>query len=490
MTEAHVTPPEREFDLIVIGLGPAGEKGAAQAAYFGKRVAAVEAGAVGGAVVNTGTLPSKTLRETALYLSGLRSRNLYGIDYTFSRAISVSDLFYREKLVTRAHLDLVEENLARHGITVLHGRAALEDARTVAVRDASGGVRRLRAECILLATGSRPARPAGVPFDGACVFDTDSVLGIQRIPRSLIVVGAGVIGSEYATLFAALGSDVTLLDRGDRLLPFLDAEIAQILVAQMEQVGVRIRFGCRMQSIARDPGGSGAVVSLADGSVLRAEGVLYCAGRIGNTDGLGLERVGIVPDGRGRIAVDEHYRTAVPTILAAGDVIGFPALASTSMEQARVAVCQAFGFAYKRQVSSLIPYGLYTIPEVSMVGESEDSLRASGTPYLVGRGFYGRNARAQIIGDTTGLIKLLFDPDSRRVLGVHIVGERASELIHVGQMCMQFAGTIDAFIENVFNFPTIADAYKYAAYDGLQALERWQSGEAAPAPPAGAAAPS
>jgi NAD(P) transhydrogenase len=332
----------------------------------------------------------------------------------------------------------------------------------------------VRGEHILIATGSCPVRPPDVPFDGVCVYDTDSILELRRIPSSLVIVGAGVIGSEYSTLFAALGTRVTLVDGGKRLLPFLDAELSGILARQMEDVGVHVLFERRMASIEVRPEEPAVSVRLNDGLTLDADAMLYCAGRRGNTDRLGLERVGIVPDERGRIAVDEHFRTSVASVLAAGDVIGFPALASTSMEQARVAVCHAFGFEYKRQVSSLIPYGLYTIPEVSMVGESEDSLRASGRPYLVGRGHFGRNARAQIVGDTSGLIKLLFDPESRRLLGVHIIGERASELIHVGQMCMQFGGSIDVFIENVFNFPTIADAYKYAAYDGLQALERWR----------------
>lgn len=468
---------DSSFDLIVVGLGPAGEKGAAQAAYFGKRVVAIEAAAVGGAVVNTGTLPSKTLRETALYLSGIRSRNLYGIDYSFPRDISVNDLFHRQKYIERSHLDLVYENLLRHGISVIYGEAQLEDAHTVAVRQSSGETSLVRGEYILLATGSRPVRPGDVPFDGEYVHDTDSILRLKRLPRSLIVIGAGVIGSEYATLFGAMGSHVTLVDRGSRLLPFLDGELAEILARQMQDIGVSVLFERRVQSISVGGDPTGVTVSLSDGTELTADIVLYCGGRQGNTDGLGLEHAGIVPDDRGRITVDEHYRTSVPSVFAAGDVIGFPALASTSMEQARVAVCQAFGFEYKRQVSSLIPYGLYTIPEVSMVGESEDSLKAHGTPYLVGRGQFGRNARAQIVGDTTGLIKLLFDPGSRRVLGVHIIGERASELIHIGQMCMQFGGTIDVFIENVFNFPTIADAYKYAAYDGLQSLQRWQGGD-------------
>lgn len=459
------------YDLIVIGMGPAGEKGAAQAAYFGKRVAAVEARNVGGAVVNTGTLPSKTLRETALYLSGMRQRDLYGIEYSFGREIGAGDLFYREKLIERSHLDLVEANIARHSIELHRGRAEFEDAHTVAVHAADGPVERLRGEYVLIATGSRPARPESVPFDSTVVHDTDSILRLDRVPSSLAIVGAGVIGSEYSTLFAALGTRVTLIDAGTRLLPFLDAELAGILFDQMCAMGVQVVFGRRTRSIERR-GDAGVAVTFDDGGVVEADAVLYCGGRRGNTDGLSLERIGVAPDARGLVDVDADFRTAAPSVLAAGDVLGFPALASTAMEQARVAVCRAFGFDYKQQMSSLIPYGLYTIPEVSMVGASEESLQAQGRRYVAGRARFRDNARAQIVGDTTGLLKLLFEPDTLRLLGVHIIGERASELVHVGQMCMQFGGTINVFIENVFNFPTISDAYKYAAYDGLQALAR------------------
>jgi NAD(P) transhydrogenase len=461
------------FDLVVIGAGPAGEKGAAQAAYFGKRVAVIEAASVGGAVVNTGTLPSKTLRETALYLSGLRTRGLYGIDYSFSRAIAIDDLFYRKRLVEASHLDTVHENLARHGITLIRGSASLNDAHTVLIRDEDGATGTVRGEFILITTGSTPAKPSDIPFDGERVYDTDSILRLRELPSSLIIIGAGVIGSEYATLFAALGTNVTLVDRRERLLPFLDRELADILTSQMQQVGVRILFRRGIEAIDTGTRDHGVSATLDDGTHIDADAVLYCGGRLGNTSGLGLEHAGIAVGASGHIAVDEQYRTSAESVLAAGDVIGFPALASTAMEQARVAVCQAFGFAYKEQMSSLIPYGLYTIPEVSMVGESEDTLTAKGAHYVVGRGHFERNARAQITDDTGGMIKILFDPDSRRLLGVHIIGERASEIIHVGQMCMQMGGTVDVLIDNVFNFPTLSDAYKYAAYDGLQALERY-----------------
>ncbi len=472
----------RAFDLVVIGAGPAGEKAAAQAAYFGKRVAVVEADAPGGAVVNTGTLPSKTLRETALYLSGMRSRSLYGIEYSFARDISVDDLFFRQKAVERKHIDLVRENLERHGVSLIVGTGELLDAHTVAVRGAvavdraDGGPARVRGEYLLIATGTHPARPGEIPFDDERVYDSDTILQLKRMPSSMMIIGGGVIGSEYATVFAALGVAVTLIDGGARLLPAIDAELTDILAGRMRSMGVSLRLGCHMRAIRI--GRESVAVTTDDDAVRDADAVLYCGGRIGNTQGLGLEALGIATDARGRIGVDEHYATAVPSVLAAGDVIGFPGLASTGMEQGRVAVCHAFGFAYKRQVSSLVPYGLYTIPEVSMVGASEASLRTAGTPYLVGRGRFDRNARAQIQGDTEGLVKLIFDPASRRLLGVEIIGERATELIHVGQMCMKFGGTIDVFIDNVFNFPTIADAYKYAAYDGLQALQNASAREA------------
>jgi len=465
----------RHYDLLVIGAGPAGEKGAAQAAYFGKRVAIVERGHVGGAVVNTGTLPSKTLRETALYLSGLRQRDLYGLGYTFNREVTVEDLFHRRRMVERSHLDLVQENIARHRIDLIEGQARLVDAHTVDVATPAGERLRLGGEYLLVATGSRPVRPADVPFDDDRVFDTDSVLALRRIPRSMIVIGAGVIGCEYTTLFAALGVEVTLIDRGARLLSFIDPELSAILLETMGEMGVRVLFNRQRRAIAVRPKGE-VCVGLDDGSDVCAEAVLYAAGRQGNGEGMGLEDLGITVDAGGRIAVNEQYQTAVPNIYAAGDVIGFPALASTSMEQGRVAVCHAFGFDYKRQVSSLIPYGLYTIPEVSMVGESEESLQRAQRPYLVGRARYRNNARGQIVGDDAGLVKLLFDPETQRILGVHIIGERATELVHIGQVAMHYGGTLDVFIQNVFNFPTLADAYKYAAYDGLQQLERWRSG--------------
>jgi NAD(P) transhydrogenase len=461
------------YDLVVIGAGPAGEKGAAQAAYFGKRVAIVEKGKVGGAVVNTGTLPSKTLRETALYLSGLKQRGLYGVDYTLNKEVTVDDLFYRKKAVVDSHLGLVKENIDRHNIDLFRGVACLEDPWTVRVIG-GGKSLRLKGHYILAATGSRPHRPADVPFDGEYVYDSDSILNLKRIPSSLVVVGAGVIGSEYTTVFAALGIPVTVVDRGERLLPFLDREISDILLNQMRSLGVRVMFSRRVEGIQVRQKEECVSVCLNGGEEVRAQAVLFCGGRSGNTEKLGLEKVGVKMGPRGRIEVNEHFQTSVSNIYAAGDVVGFPALASTSMEQGRVAACHAFNLEYKRCVSPLVPYGVYTIPEISMVGESEDSLSLNGQEYLVGRASYRSNPRGQIMGDTAGLLKLLFSPEDQKLLGVHIIGERACELIHIGQACMYFEGTLDFFIQNVFNFPTLSDVYKYAAYDGLGNLQRFK----------------
>jgi NAD(P) transhydrogenase len=458
------------YDLIVIGAGPAGEKGAAQAAYFGKRVALIERRDVGGTAVNTGTLPSKTLRETALYLSGFRQRGLYGVDYTFDKDVTVDDLIRREREVVRSHQLLVEENIRRHSMEFFHGATTIVGTHEVRVERLDGAPVTLTGEVILIAAGSRPYKPPDVPFDARVVYDSDSILKLKRIPRSLIVIGAGVVGSEYATLFAALGINVTLIDGREALLPGLDREISHLLGERMVALGVWLRLGQVVKRMEKREGG--VSVLLERGEELSGEALLFSGGRSGNTDKLGLERLGVETNDRGLVKVNDRFQTAVPNIYAAGDVIGPPALASTSMEQARVAICDAFGFEYKRRVSDLVPQAIYTIPEVSMVGATEQELRARKRPYLAGRASYRTNPRAQILGDTTGLVKLLFDPADQRVLGVHVIGEQASELVHIGQACMHFEGTLDFFIQNVFNFPTLSDLYKYAAYDGLGKLQR------------------
>jgi NAD(P) transhydrogenase len=462
------------YDLIVIGSGPAGEKGAAQAAYFGKRVALVEKSrSVGGAGVNTGTIPSKTLRETALYFSGLRHRGLYGVDYTFKSDLTVREFMYRETEVVRSLREVVADNIARHQIDLIHGVASFEDAHTVAVKsEGDGEDLRLRGDVILIATGSVPNRGRDIPFGDPRIFDSDTILDMLQIPRSMAVVGAGVIGCEYTTVFAAMGVRITLIDGRDRLLSFLDGETSERLRRQMQDLGVDVRLKDGVTRV--QPEAEGVRLDLKSGAPVTTDSVLFAAGRVGNTRSLGLEKIGIPVGDRGHITVNEHYQTVVPHIYAAGDVIGFPALAATSMEQARVAMCHALDLKYKTRIAPIIPLAVYTIPEVSMVGETEETCQEKRIPYCVGRALYGRNARGQIIGDLRGQIKLIIRVPDKTLLGVHLIGEGASELVHIGLMVMQAEGTIDSFIDGVFNYPSLSDAYKYAAYDALGALARLQ----------------
>ncbi len=409
-----------DYDLVVIGVGPAGEKGAAQAAYFGKRVACVErADEPGGAAVHTGTLPSKTLRETAIFLSGFRQRELYGLSVEVNADLAVPKLLSRKNAVRELEVARIRWNLERHRVPLLRGAARFVD----------------------------------------------------RLPKTMLVVGGGVIGCEYASMFAAMRVQVTLVEGRPRLLSFLDTEIAERLRSAMQALGVTFHLGRTTKTIARAEG-RGIVTVLDDGLEIDAEKVLASSGRSGWTEGLGLEGVGVEVDKRGTIKVDGDYRTAQKNIYAAGDVIGFPALASTSMDQARVAVCHAFGFEYKRQVSELLPFGIYTIPEVSCVGHSEEGAKEKGLDFVVGRAFYRDNARGKIVGDKDGVIKLVVERGTKKVLGCHCIGERASELVHIGQAVMLLGGTIDAFIEMVFNYPTLSEMFKYAAYDALGAIER------------------
>jgi len=460
------------YDLIVIGSGPAGEKGAAQTAYFGKRVALVEAAPhVGGAGVNTGTIPSKTLRETALYFSGLAQRGLYGVDVTLKQDLTVRDFMHREHEVVRALREVVHDNIAKHRIDLLHGTATFVDAHTVAVTPPHGRApRRIAADVILIATGSLPNPGRDLPLDDPRVYDSDTILAMTDLPRSLAIVGAGVIGCEYASIFAALGIRVAVLDGRPRLLSFLDAETADRLRLQLELLGVDVRLGNGVTRFT--PGPDGIALELQQGDPLTVDAVLIAAGRLGNTRGLGLDAVGIPVGDRGHLTVNEHYQTVVPHVYAAGDVIGFPALAATSMEQARVAMCHAFDLKYKTRVAPVVPLAVYTIPEVAMAGETEESCREKGIDYGVGRALYRQNARGQIVGDLAGQVKLVFRVPDRTLLGVHIIGESAAELVHVGLMVMQAGGAIDTFIHAVFNYPTLGDAYKYAAYDGLSTLFR------------------
>jgi NAD(P) transhydrogenase len=453
------------FDLVVIGCGPAGEKGAAQAAYFGKRVAVVErAPVVGGSCINTGTVPSKTLRESALYFSGLKQRGLYGIDYSLKENLTVHDFMHHERAVVEMERNRILKNLELHKIQLFRGQASFEDAHTVVV---SGSEEKctVRAEVILLATGSRPHRPTEIAFDDIHTFDSDTFLHMERIPKSLAVIGGGVIGCEYASIFMALGVDVTLVDGRDQLLPFLDKEISSRLRDRFLSLGMHLWFNERPVKVENHSGG--ARLFMKSGKTLEVEAALFAAGRRAAVDSLALENAGLALYDRGYIPVDEHYCTSVPNIYAVGDVIGFPALASTSMEQARVAACHAFGLKYKQRVASLLPMGVYTIPEISAAGETEESCKEKGIDYCVGRAHYENNARGHITGDTAGMLKLIFNRADRKLLGVSMIGESATELIHIGMMVLDNGLTIDEFIEQVFNYPTLSETYKYAAYDGL-----------------------
>lgn len=460
------------YDLVVIGAGPAGEKGAAQAAYFGKRVCVIErAPKPGGAAVNTGTIPSKTLRETALYFSGLRQRGLYGIDYQVKRDISVADFMFRERAVVEAQWRLIEENLQRHGIDQVQGLARFVAPNAVEVSRYGSEPRVIEGSTFLIASGSQPQQPDGIAVDGTIIFDSDSLLTMDRIPASMLVIGGGVIACEYACTFAALGVRVTIVNSRSRLLAHLDAEIGEVLRQQMaSRLGITVY--CDVASDIAVENGR-AVVRLGDsGTALTADCTLFSAGRVGASSELGLREIGVETNARGFVRVDAAYRTTAPNIYAAGDIIGYPALASTAMEQARVAVCHAFDLRYKQEIASVLPYGVWTIPEIATVGPTEDELRARGVEFEIGRAQFRANPRGLMLGELEGFLKLVFSPHDRRLLAASIVGEGACELIHVAAACMASGGGIDTFIQNVYNYPALSDAYKYAAYDGLQALAR------------------
>jgi NAD(P) transhydrogenase len=457
-----------KFDLVVIGAGPAGEKAAAQAAYFKKRVAVIEREPEpGGAAVHTGTLPSKTLRETALYLSGHRARALYGVAVELDPEATVPRLMSRKNAITAAEARSFRHNFERHHVSYFKGRGQFVDEHTIMVTSAND-TRRIYGDFVLIATGSKPHRPPDIDFADDFIHDSDEVLNINALPASLAILGGGVIGCEYASMFAALGVRVTLVDARSEILPFLDLELVARLKSAMISAGITLVQGQRWGRVKRCAGG--VETELADGTKLVTEQLLFAAGRTGATQGLGLSGVGVEPDARGYLQVDAQFRTNVTHILAAGDVIGFPALASVSMEQGRVAVCHAFGFSYKKAVAAEMPYGIYTIPEVSAFGETEETCKAKRIAYVAGRALYENNARGKITGDLDGMTKLIVARDTRKLIGVHVIGERASELVHIGQTAILLGGSVDLFIDTVFNYPTLSDSYKYAAYECLAAL--------------------
>lgn len=468
-----------EFDLIVIGSGPAGEKGAAQAAYFGKRVALIEKEQVpGGAAANTGTLPSKTLRESSLFLSGFRHRELKGLEFRLKDQVNISDFMARERIVVDTERTRIRWNMQRHSVEWIQGHARLVDRDTVAIHQADAPPRQIQGRVILIATGSRPNRPALFAVSDPRVCDSDSILSMPTIPRSLAVVGGGVIGCEYACMFAALGVQVYVIEQRDRVIGFMDHEISLALRSSMEQKGVRFSMNDGVEALdCSEP--SRLRLKLKSGGTLDCDYALVSSGRNGNTRNMGLEENGVELRERGLIKVNEHYQSSVANIYAAGDVIGNPALASTSMEQARVAMVHAFDLKYKTNVAHILPAGIYTIPECSMAGMTEDELRREKIPYVVGRATYSQNARGQIIGDHWGFLKLIFHETDMRLLGVHMIGELATELIHIGLTGLLCKATADLFINTCYNYPTLSETYKYATYDALGNLSR-EAKEAVP----------
>ncbi len=487
-----MTDELRSYDLIVIGGGPAGLNGVATARILGKTVALVDRHhELGGAGANTGTVPSKTLRETAVALSGLRSRDLYGVDLSLRREATVGDFLRHERRVKSGLNAQFAQQLDAFHADVVFGDATFEDAHTVRVQTiprsqaqdqhkveaaSNDGEIRLRGETILIATGSSPVRPAMFPF-GPGVYDSDTLLDLVVIPRTMAVVGAGTIGSEYACTFAALGTEVHIIDSRDVLMPFLDSAISRALVAQMERSGIVFHWKERAESCTRqEPPAQGKpaqfLLKLSSGQVLTVDEVLVAVGRHSNTAGLNLEAAGVTLGDHGLVTVDDSFRTNIPHIYAAGDVIGFPALASTSMEQARRAVRHAFGFGVYEGNPQILPHGIWTIPEIGMVGETEDSLKSKGIGYVVGHASYADNARGRICGDTSGFLKLLFGLPDLELLGAHIIGEQATDVVHIGMMAMLAHGRAKMFDETCFNLPTLGGLYKSAAFDAILNAER------------------
>src|SRR3954470_23167476 len=459
-----------DYDLIVLGSGPAGQKAAIQAAKLGRRAVVVEKrDMVGGVCTNTGTIPSKTLREAVLYLTGLSQRTIYGQAYRLKDEITVEDLFSRTNTVMGREIDVIRSQLARNHVTVTIGAGRFADPNTVVVTTPAGDERTLTASKIVVAVGTRPARPSTVEFDEESILDSDGILRMAKIPGSLVVVGAGVIGIEYASMFAALGAKVTVVEKRQRLLEFCDDQIVEALQYHLRDLGVTFRFGEQVTGVEKREGGT--ISHLASGKRIAADAVMYSAGRQGATDGLDLEAAGLSTDDRGRIVVDEHYRTPVPHIYAVGDVIGFPSLAATSMEQGRLAALDAFGPDGGQRMSAQLPIGIYTIPEISYVGKTEEELTDSAIPYEVGISRYRELARGQILGDTHGLLKLLVSSTDHTILGVHAFGTAATEVVHIGQAVMGLGGTVDFLVDTFFNCPTMAKAYKVAALDALNKLQ-------------------
>ena len=463
----NVTAPE--YDLVVIGSGPAGQKGAIAAAKARKRVAVIDrTDMMGGVSVHTGTIPSKTLREAIFQLTGLTVKALYGNGYRSRGDISVQDLSSRVHAIIGRETEVVRAQLKRNGVAIYQGDALFLDPHTVGIQGEGEGLR-VKAEKILVACGTRPAHSPGIPFDNHRIVDTDHLADLVGLPKEIIVVGAGVVGLEYASFMAALGADVTLIDQRPIVLEFVDREIVEALFFHLRHLGVTFRLGEKVSQVGIDAKRDFVFAELESGKRVRGDALIYAVGRQANGDQLHLETAGLAADSRGRLKVNEFFQTEVPHVYAAGDVIGFPALASTSMEQGRLAASHMFQIPFEH-MPELFPYGIYTIPEISMVGQTEETLTSNRVPYEVGIAKYSELAKSMMLGDEAGMLKILFDRETRKLLGVHALGQRATEIIHIGQAVLFYGGSVEYFRDMVFNYPTLAEAYKVAALDGLNKL--------------------
>jgi len=457
------------YDFIVIGSGPAGKRAAIQATKLGKSALLIEKDSmVGGVTVHTGTIPSKTLRETVLFLSGWRQRGIYGRSYKVKDNITVDDLTQRLQSTITHEVEIIQHQLMRNNVEILHGHARFKDEHTVAVEDSEGTLTEYSADNFLICVGTKTRRPENIPFDGQSIIDSDEIIHLDQMPKKLLVVGGGVIGMEYATIYKALDIEVTILESNDYILGFVDKEIVEEFIHHLRDSNISLRLDEQISSIEKRDDGK-VICRLKSGKSILVDTVLFAAGRQGVTDDLALENVGVITDHRGRITVNENYQTNVPHIYAAGDVIGFPSLASTSMEQGRAAACHAFDAEVHSQ-PELFPYGIYSVPEISMVGLTEKECNDRGISFEIGIARFRETARGQIIGLREGMLKMLFSVETHKLLGVHIVGEGATELVHIGQAVISLGGTLDYFVQTVFNYPTLAEAYKVAALDAYNKM--------------------
>jgi len=460
----------QDYDLVVIGSGPAGQKGAINAAKLGKRVVVIErAGMVGGASVHSGTVPSKTLRDAVLYLTGFNERVFYGQDYRLRERINRDEIASRVRVIVTRETHLVRSQFNRNRVAELDGTGRFLDPHTLEVTSAEGRTTTVRGEYVLIACGARPAQSPSIPVDGKYIVDTDQLPELADLPREVVIIGGGIIGLEYASMFAALEVRVTLIEQHPQVLDFVDREIVEALSYHLRELEMVFRLGEKVVAVEVDESRNRVIARLESGKTVHGDALLYSVGRQGNTDTLNLAAAGLDADARGRLKVNEFFQTAVPHIYAAGDVIGFPALAATSMEQGRLASAHMFGASSRRQ-AALLPYGVYTIPEIAMIGKTEEQLTSAAIPYETGVARYEELAKAEMLGDRTGMLKLLFHPETLKLLGIHAIGQRATEIIHIGQAVLAFGGTIEYFRDAVFNYPTLAEAYKVAALNGLNKL--------------------